>query len=119
MLNIGQISDQKVLAQYYSMADVTVATSKKETFHMPTAESLACGTPVVGFRAEGPETICLNEYGEFVEYGDVGTLTACILKWINFKNEHGAEISNAAYEYYSKERMCKRFLEVYEAMMDK
>lgn len=55
---LGRIMDQNRLAEYYSMADVTLLTSKKETFSMIVAESLCCGTPVVGFKAGEAGTDC-------------------------------------------------------------
>lgn len=119
MINVGKVHNQKVLAQYYSMADLTIITSKRETFSMPSAESLSCGTPIVGFLAGGPETISLKEYSEFVEYGDVEALTQCVRKWLDFKSIRGSEISKMAREYYSKEKMCKRYLDVYKSMMQK
>jgi len=62
------------LARYYSMADVTVLTSKKETYSMVTVESLCCGTPVIGFKAGGPEQIAILEYCRFCEHGDIQTV---------------------------------------------
>jgi len=119
MVNIGRVKDQKVLAQYYSMADLTVITSKRETFSMPSAESLACGTPVVGFEAGGPETICLKGYSEFVKYGDVKTLTSCVKKWLPFKVKHAEKIKQIATNYYSKENMCKKYQELYTLLLNK
>ncbi len=43
---IGRITNQNELAAYYNLADLTIITSRKETFSMSVAESLACGTPV-------------------------------------------------------------------------
>lgn len=116
MINVGKIHDQNLLAEYYSMADLTVITSKRETFSMPSAESLACGTPVVGFLAGGPETIALKDYSEFVEYGNVDGLFNSILKWINFKSNTDEEISEIAKDYYSKEKMSCRYLKIYEKL---
>lgn len=113
MINVGRVKDQKVLAQYYSMAVLTVITSKRETFSMPCVESLACGTPVVGFRAGGPETICLKEYSEFVDYGDINALVECVKKWVTFKMNHKLDISEYSKKYYSKEIMCKKYQKVY------
>ena len=39
--------------QLYSAVDLTLITSQRETFSMPVAESLCCGTPVVGFDTGG------------------------------------------------------------------
>lgn len=116
MINVGRISDQNLLAEYYSMADLTVITSKRETFSMPSAESLSCGTPVVGFLAGGPETICLKEYSEFVEYGDVEALYKSVLRWINFKSNTDNDIARKAGEHYSKEKMSDKYINLYQSI---
>lgn len=71
---IGSISDKKVLAQYYSLADVYLLCSMKETYSMTCAESLCCGTPVVGFECGAPETVFEGDYVKFVPYGDYAYL---------------------------------------------
>ena len=109
---LGRISDQTLLARYYSMADVTVIASKKETFSMIVAESLCCGTPVVGFFAGGPEKIALNEYSKFVEYGDIEKLADATMNMVSgcTKSE---EISKKALEKYSKKIMAQEYLCAY------
>lgn len=68
---LGKVANQLELAKLYSQADLTVISSKRETFSMITAESLCCGTPIVGFKAGGPESIAIPDYSSFVEYGDM------------------------------------------------
>ena len=46
LILLGSVKEQKSLAKLYSMADVTLLTSQRETFSMVIAESLCCGTPV-------------------------------------------------------------------------
>lgn len=82
MIMLGKIADQKLLAQYYSMADVTLLTSKKETFSMVVAESLCCGTPVVGFKAGAPEQIALPEFSKFVDYNDCNALFDVLISFL-------------------------------------
>lgn len=66
---LGKVTNQELLAKYYSMANLTILTSQFETFSMVCAESLCSGTPVVGFKAGAPEQISIQQYSEFVEYG--------------------------------------------------
>lgn len=49
---------------------------------MVTAESLCCGTPVVGFLAGGPESIAIEKFSAFVEYGDLNAIKESICKII-------------------------------------
>lgn len=105
---LGCITDQNVLADYYTMADVSLIVSKKETFSMPVAESLCCGTPVVGFNAGGPEAICPDDMkSNFCEFGDVESL----FEMLNTQNF--ASIPFECMNFYSKKNMVDQYLKVY------
>ena len=112
VLNIGRLEDQNELAAYYTAADVSLVTSKRETFSMPVAESLSCGTPAVGFKAGAPERIGLPQYSEFVQYGDVNALQALLVRYstmtADFKVAHVA---------YGKAHMTDAYLKCYEDLL--
>lgn len=110
---LGKVSDQGLLAKYYSMADVTLLTSKKETFSMVTAESLCCGTPVVGFKAGAPEQIAIPEYSSFVDFGDLESLHEEMKKFLaeSFLKIDIALTSNCK---YAKQTMTENYLKIYE-----
>lgn len=111
IIMLGKVSNQLELAKYYSMADVTLLTSKKETFSMVTAESLSCGTPVVGFKAGAPELIALKEYSKFVEYGKYEKLYESCMEML--KVESTVNHVNT----YSKENMTNKYVEVYKKLL--
>lgn len=115
---VDKIIDQKQLAYLYSAADVCVITSKRETFSMVVAESLCCGTPVVGFKAGGPEEISIAEYTEYVEYGNIDLLDKTVYIWCN-KNNMKEMISKVSRENYSSERMVKSYIELYGELYEK
>lgn len=71
VLPVGEILNQRLLARYYSLADVFVLFSMRETYSMTCAEALCCGTPVVGFKCGAPETVFGEPEAKFVEYGDI------------------------------------------------
>lgn len=112
---LNEVSDQEYLSELYSAADITIITSKRETFSMPVAESLCCGTPVVGFEAGGPESIAIEDFSQFVSNGDIDLLEEIIIKkWINFKRLNSKEkISETAKEKYNYKRMAKEYYDVY------
>lgn len=109
IINFGLIEEQEKLADMYNLASCTCITSEKETFGMVVAESISCGTPVVGFKAGAPEMIGLDEYCEFVEFGNVEALIASIKKVL---------ANNKVYpqtDYYSKEKMIEQYLKIYSS----
>ena len=112
---LGNISDQAVLAEYYSMADVTLLTSKRETYSMITAESLCCGTPVAGFLAGGPESIAIEQYCDFVEYGRVDLLEEAVLKCL--EEGCGDELVQRAVARYDTKAMTEGYEKIYESLM--
>lgn len=103
MVLLGKLDSQETLAQYYSMADLTILTSKRETFSMVCAESLCCGTPVVGFRAGGPEQIALSAYSSFCEFGRIDDIVKLV--WEIEKKQFDKDIiADVARKQYSTEK---------------
>ena len=112
---LGNISNQSELATWYKKADLTVLTSKRETFGMAVAESLCCGTPVVGFKCGGSESIAIKDFTEFVEFGDIDALENTIRsEWLDFKeNNNITEISLIARKKYDSDIMAEKYYKLY------
>lgn len=107
---VGRIKDRQVLANYYASADVTLITSKRETFSMVCLESLSCGTPIVGFKSGGPESVFIGDYVRFVDYGNVTELSNMINFFLQKKIHIDIkELTNR----FSIERMADSYLLAY------
>ena len=116
MILLGKLDSQEDLARYYSMADITVLTSKRETFSMVCAESLCCGTPVVGFKAGAPEQISIREYSSFCDYGSVEELMKLLQEAIEKESNH-LHLAEIAANRYSTDMMVKKYIELYREMV--
>lgn len=114
---LGNIDNQETLANYYSMADVTLLASKKETFSMVVAESLCCGTPVVGFEAGAPEMITIKDFSTFVPHGNVNKLFDQVNCWLNNTKFKKEEISQKAIKKYGKEEMVREYQKIYDSLL--
>lgn len=112
----GAVNSGVKLAKLYSDADITIISSRRETFSMIIAESLCCGTPVVGFEAGGPESISIQEYTEYVEYGNVSKLNEVMHATLK-KKYNKKEIALQAMSLYSKENMSSRYLKIYKDLL--
>lgn len=113
VLPINHTDSKEEMAKFYSLADVTLLTSKRETFSMVVAESLCCGTPVVGFLAGAPETITIPEYSSFAEFGNVELLCEEIKKILSIKFDK-QEISDKARKKYAFINMVKKYISMYK-----
>ena len=112
---IGRVSDQKRLAELYSESTATLVLSKVETFGMAVAESLCCGTPVYGFLSGGPETIAIQKYSTFVDYGNTDELIA-ELRAIN-NNIRPTTISSEAQQFFSFEKIGNKYLQLINQLL--
>ena len=113
---LGHIGDQLLLAEYYRRAKLTVLSSKRETFGMACAESLCCGTPVVGFKAGGTESIGLDGFCEFTDYGSSEALHQLAVKWL-VKSFDRMQISELARKKYSSETMSQDYYSLYKQVL--
>lgn len=114
---VGRILDQKKLATYYSLADVCLLTSLRETFSMVCTESLCCGTPIVGFKSGAPELISLPEYSKFVDQDDDDALFDALNERLN-NHVDKLNLSSYAFKRYGQERMCKEYYSVYHGILN-
>ena len=112
----GKAKSQDELATLYGCADVTLLTSERETFSMICAESLCCGTPVVGFKAGGPETISIKEFSSFVEYADIAAIKSEMQRIISLQLDHKI-VSERSIPVYDCNTMGKEMLDVYNMIL--
>lgn len=115
---LGRVSSQKELSDLYQKSDVTILTSKRETFGMAVAESLSCGTPVVGFKSGGSESVAINDYTKFVDFADLDGLEKALREILGCKTDEMAEeISKNATIKYDAVVMAKKYNDVYEGLI--
>ena len=73
--------DQPRLALFYNAADVCAVPSLTESFGLVALESMACGTPVVGTRVGGLQTVIENDLsGLLVSAGDDAALAEAMAR---------------------------------------
>lgn len=111
----GKANNQIELSELYNAVNLTLLTSRRETFSMIVAESLCCGTPVIGFKAGGPETISIPEYSKFVEYGDYESLVEAI--YANLKVPYDRKlISVRGIKKYDRVNMVLEYQKIYQLL---
>jgi glycosyltransferase involved in cell wall biosynthesis len=117
IIGLSRTDSVEELAALYSMADVYVNLTLEDTFPTTNIEALACGTPVVTYKAGGsPESID-ETCGEIVDRNSVQGVIAAIEKIMTAGGEcYTVEMCLRRAQLYSKEyRFLEYIQQVYEA----
>ena len=114
---LGMIRDQQELADLYRRVKLTLLASRRETFSMPCAESMCCGTPVAGFKAGAPEQIALESYSGFAEFGDLAELEKLARSWLEHDDLDRQVLAAEAKLVYGADTMVRSFLKEYGGMV--
>ena len=122
-LLLGQIDNDCFLSLIYSAADVFVIPSLQEAFGQTALESLACGTPVVGFAVGGiPDIVHHGISGLLVPPEDVDALRTAIVDLLQDPAKR-AEMSingrRIAEERHSLEAQARHYVDLYEKLVGK
>lgn len=69
------LTNQSLLAQYYSCADIFLMTSLAENFPLTILEAMGCGVPIVSFDVGGvKEAVIHKKNGYIAKYRDINDL---------------------------------------------
>ncbi|MBL7805669.1 MAG: glycosyltransferase family 4 protein [Saprospiraceae bacterium] len=118
----GLIQSPEELAILYSAADAFVIPSLEDNLPNTVMESLACGTPVIGFQTGGiPEMVTHRQEGYIVPQKDVNGLAEGI-KWIlgMGEMEYGKlrrQARTKVEQEYSNILVAKQYLALYERLL--
>ena len=107
----------------YSAADVFVLPSREDNQPQTGLESMACGTPVVGFRAGGiPEYVRHNKTGLIATLADESEMASHILRLIE-DNELRNRLSRDARRMieleFTAELQAKRYIHLYRRIANR
>jgi len=119
-LHIGQVWDDRWLSLIYSAADLFVIPSLHDNLPNTVLESMACGTPVVGFDVGGiPDMVRSGTTGLLVPVGDSVALGHAVTHLLNTPStcrQMAAECRKIVIEEYSYELLAKRYAALYESV---
>lgn len=121
VIHIPYTNDTSELAEYYSVADVCVNTTKFETFGKVTAEALCCGTPVIVYNNTASPELVGDGCGYVVEEKDgINSIVNAIYKICkNGKQVYTDKCVAFATDKFSKEGCINQYLDVYEELISR
>jgi glycosyltransferase involved in cell wall biosynthesis len=118
---LGMVREQAQIARAYGCADVFVIPSLEDNLPNTVLESLACGTPVVGFNTGGiPEMVEDRKEGFIAAQGDSDGLVEGML-WVLEKTADKAALRTASrakiLQSYSNSRVAMEYSALYDNML--
>lgn len=120
--HIGRISNDNLLAVMYSFADVFVIPSRQESFGQTALESMACGTPVVGFDIGGiPDIVRPGKTGWLAEPESVRSLSNAIETALSNEEARarmGKECRNVVEREYTLDVQANAYRDLYRKLIE-
>jgi glycosyltransferase involved in cell wall biosynthesis len=119
-VHLGGLTDDRMIAAVYSMADLFVIPSLQDNLPNTVLEAMACGAPVVGFRVGGiPEMVRDGVNGILVPPSDIGGLAAAIealLADASRRVAMGKASRAIAEREYTRPLQAERYLSLYRSL---
>lgn len=116
MFSVNYVSDPKRMVQLYNAVDLYVTPSLQDNLPNTIMESMACGTPCIGFNVGGiPEMIDHRENGYVADYKDAGDFADGIMWALNADYDKLSQCARKkVLDTYSEEAVARKYMEVYE-----
>ncbi len=122
ILYTGQIDQEDYLRNIFAAADVFVIPSREDNLPNTVLESMACGTPVVGFNIGGiPDMVIDGETGFLAEAENAQDLSdkiKTILENDALREQMGLNARNKVLEQYALGIQAQSYLSVYRELVD-
>ena len=119
---LGAISDEDDLARVYAACDLFACPSREDNLPNTVLESLACGTPVVGFRVGGLPDLVQDGINGFLaapfDTAELAKNIQCVLDLADAGPSLGAAARRLAEERYSPGQTSLRYLPLYRELMN-
>ncbi|MDD5731932.1 MAG: glycosyltransferase family 4 protein [Patescibacteria group bacterium] len=122
MHNMGIVKDQNILSQIYSACDVFIIPSTQDNLPNTVLESIACGTPVVGFAIGGiPDMIDHQKNGYLAKPFEANDIAKGIDWILKDKNRHDLlchEAREKSLREYSLDVQAQRYIKLYQSLLE-
>lgn len=118
--SMGYLSDESKIVTLYNAVDMFITSSLEENLPNTIMESMACGTPCVGFATGGiPEMIDHRVNGYIANYKDANDLANGI-QWV-LEHKDRQSLSDACVkkvrESYTEEVVVKQYMALYKELL--
>jgi L-malate glycosyltransferase len=116
------LGKQDNLEELYSISDVMLLLSEKESFGLVALEAMACGVPCIGTNIGGiPEVITDGENGFICEVGNIHQITERSLQLVTDEDLHktfSEQAVRTVYDKFHSEKIVQQYEQLYVRLME-
>lgn len=118
IISIERTHNTSMLVDLYSAAEIVLNLSYLETFGLPTAEGLACGTPGIVYNKTATPELLSPDTGVVVEAGNIeDVLKAIEIISHNGKNKYSEACRKRVLETFEKQACYMQYVELYNDLL--
>jgi len=115
----GYISEQKTLAEVYSMGDIFVFCSTADNQPLVVLETMSCGTPMVGYATGGiPEMVDHHRNGYLATPGDINAVADGVLHAYSNAVEWSTHGIKTVKQKYTMEHFLSNHINLYNRLLE-
>ncbi|MBS2969384.1 N-acetyl-alpha-D-glucosaminyl L-malate synthase BshA [Metabacillus sp. KIGAM252] len=115
------LGKQENVDELYSISDIKLLMSEKESFGLVLLEAMACGVPCIGTNIGGiPEVISDGENGYIVEVGDIETAAEKAVALLSSRDLHSRfseQAMTAAREIFKTDQIVEQYEDLYYGLL--
>ena len=116
------LGKQDNLEELYSISDLMLLLSEKESFGLVALEAMACGVPVIGTNVGGiPEVISDGETGYICELGDIDSVVDKAVHLLNEEELHrqfSQKSIQKVYDDFHGEKIVQQYEDLYYQLVN-
>ncbi|MBD8070224.1 N-acetyl-alpha-D-glucosaminyl L-malate synthase BshA [Bacillus sp. PS06] len=116
------LGKQESVEELYSISDLKLLLSEKESFGLVLLEAMACGVPSIGTKVGGiPEVISDGENGYLCELGDIDDIARKGIELLTNERLHQAmsvQAKEIVVERFHSEQIVRRYEELYYSLLN-
>ena len=116
------LGKQDNLEELYSISDLMLLLSEKESFGLVALEAMACGVPVIGTNVGGiPEVISDGETGYICELGDIDSVVDKAIHLLNEEELHrqfSQKSIQKVYDDFHGEKIVQQYEDLYYQLVN-
>ncbi|PMC39397.1 N-acetyl-alpha-D-glucosaminyl L-malate synthase BshA [Bacillus sp. UMB0899] len=120
--NVLFLGKQDSLEELYSISDLILLLSEKESFGLVLLEAMACGVPCIGTNAGGiPEVIHEGETGYICEVGDIESIALRAIQLLSDEDLHKRMSESStilAKERFHSDKIVSQYESIYYKLLE-